>query len=650
MWLSLRVGGGGSERMSMRKSLVFTPRSTTRMNQKAWFVRSSSSHSNSNSNQTEDGLTFHDFLSPPRSTTTTPPTITPTTTSQPKFQFYIQTYGCQMNVNDSDIVRTLLLNHQHQIFQETKDEPQAHLILTNTCAIREHAEQKVWNRLQSLHHSTTNKNNSTIRVIGVLGCMAERVKEQLLRATTTTKKNTSTPLVDFVLGPDEYRQLPALAIQSLLDKQQKQQQKEQQKQKEQQRLAKPSTITTTTTSSPTRASKHHETYEDITPTRSSPSSSSPSTAFVSIQRGCSNRCSFCIVPFTRGNERSRPLQTVLQECQTLVLEHQVKEITLLGQNVNSYHDTSPQALLDRPLTQYTLSNSGFRSRIRRNQGGYFFADLLQQVANIHPELRVRFTSPHPKDYPHELLHLMKETNNICNSLHMPAQSGSTTMLQRMKRGYTREAYLELIQQVRDILPDVGLSSDFIAGFCHESREEHADTCSLLAQVRFDQAFLFAYSAREPTHAQRTYTDDVPHAVKQARLRELIDLFQSHVQEKNQQTEIGQRRLVLLEGPSKRSQPGARQWHGRTDQNKRIVFPVDEEASCREDDDDDYNNGMEKEGTPPPTGRLQDGDYAVVEVTDARGHTLRGKLLYRTTQQRFYEQRNKVEYNSIVGGV
>jgi MiaB/RimO family radical SAM methylthiotransferase len=570
-----------------------------------------------------DGLTFHDFLSPssgaaqqPREESDSNVTASirvdhhhhhghhgdANTTANINSQhlFHLKTYGCQMNVNDTDIVRSLLLDAG---MLETETEMEADLLLTNTCAIREGAEQKVWNRLRDLRGRFKRK-----KIVGVLGCMAERLKEDLFQDG----------IADLVVGPDAYRDLPRLAAQLLQDD-------------------------TDVEQAVNVQLSLEETYADITPVRRNNNGVS---AYVSIQRGCSNRCSFCIVPFTRGTERSRPLDSIVQEIQHMH-EEGIKEVTLLGQNVNSYQDVSPGAVEARPENDYKASNDGFRNRVRRGGAGYYFADLVEAVSDISPELRVRFTSPHPKDYPPELLSIMAERPNVCNHLHMPAQSGSSTMLSRMKRGYTREAYLQLIQDVHDAIPDVSISSDFIAGFCGETEEEHQDTLTLMEHVRYDQAFMFAYSMRGKTHAHRTMDDDVPHEIKQRRLREIIDTFHTKVQEKNAENEVGRLRLVLTEGESKRSKPGARTWSGRTDQNKRIVFPVDDEATCWTDTSSALQSAIQStrlglssnagfDGDLASHVSLQKGDYAVVEVTEAKGMSLRGRLLWRTSIAAFHE--------------
>lgn len=572
-----------------------------------------------------------------------------------------------MNVNDTDIVRAILLDHG---YSEAALEEDAQIWLTNTCAIREKAEQKVWQRLQGQRKriektNTSSKKKTTLLqtnnttnnkpIVGVLGCMAERLQETLLQDQ----------LADLVVGPDAYRDLPRLLDDLLYEPE--------------------------ITSAMNVELSLQETYPDILPVRSSTTTTTSQqqqqhSAFVSIQRGCSNRCSFCIVPFTRGQERSRPLDSIVEEVSQLLERDHLKEVVLLGQNVNSYHDQSPSALEARPLAMTPgLSNAGFRNRIRRsNQGGYTFLDLVEHIAALDPELRVRFTSPHPKDYPTDLLHFMASTPNVCNQLHMPAQSGSTSMLKRMKRGYTREAYLELMETVHEIIPDVAISSDFIAGFCGETQEEHDDTVSLLEMVEYEQAFLFAYSMREKTHAHRALQDTVPAHIKQERLQQLIDVFRTRVHAKNERVEVAKLRLVLVEGPAKRQQPQpltdnpppsssiTTTWHGRTDQNKRILFSVETETTNMGTDvphkarvvDEAFANqtlsristwtpNHDKSGLilPPNTTNttttatkttLTPGDYAVVEVTEAKGHTLRGRILYKTTLANFA----KLEQDSL----
>lgn len=363
--------------------------------------------------------------------------------------FYIETYGCQMNSSDSEIVRSIL-NKSGML--EVDNHESANMILVNTCAIRENAEAKIWDRLKlfrSYKYNLKQKWNNPLQkkfgmgrqlmekpTVAILGCMAERLKTKLL--------NPEDKLVDVVVGPDAYRDLPnllavvqnddtenAINVQLSLD----------------------------------------ETYADVTPVRSDPSKPS---AYVSIMRGCNNMCSYCIVPFTRGRERSQQLGAVVDQVRQLVEEDDVREIILLGQNVNSYHDKRSESAAENGRKYVTAS--GFTNMYQsRNATGYRFVDLLDQVSLVHPEVRIRFTSPHPKDFPDEVLDLIAERHNICNQIHMPAQSGNTNVLSRMRRGYSREAYLNLVTNIRQKLPQVALSSDFITGFCNETQSEHHDT-------------------------------------------------------------------------------------------------------------------------------------------------------------------------------
>jgi MiaB/RimO family radical SAM methylthiotransferase len=611
-------------------------------------------------------------------------------------KFHLKTYGCQMNVNDTDIVRSILINHHHTAkdnpttedavssattttsllrFIETNNEIEADVLLTNTCAIRDNAEQKVWHRLKTLRShdknyplpitvnntttTTTTKTTTTKstiknkkkRIVCVLGCMAERLKDDMFKDGTA----------DVVVGPDAYRSLPHLISTLVIP------------------TPPPVTVTastntthpTTTTTTTTKAPllllpteramnvqlSHNETYSDIFPLRAAPAIASASnnnnnkdvTAFVSIMRGCNNMCSYCVVPFTRGRERSRDMTSIIYEIRRLIDEEGIREVILLGQNVNSYHDSSSSHNNDNGGTTttatstYRTSNDGFTNIFRLRHGsGHRFADLLDEVSNLSPELRVRFTSPHPKDYPPDLLSLMSERSNICNHLHMPAQSGSSSVLERMRRGYTREAYLELIHDVRTKIPNVAISSDFISGFCNETEDEHYDTVSLMRQVQFDQAYMFAYSMREKTHAHRTMVDNVLPHVKARRLNEIINTFRTTVQFHNEQVELGQLRLVLIEGEAKRSTVENKMFSGRTDQNKRVVFDsepcwIEEEfvhlhsrgyniTSLLNDDDDSYNNDV---GLQTKV-ELSCGDYVIVHITDVRGHTLKGRCIMRSS--------------------
>jgi MiaB/RimO family radical SAM methylthiotransferase len=534
-------------------------------------------------------------------------------------KFHLKTYGCQMNVSDSDIVRSILLSNE---MEETQVEMEADVILTNTCAIRENAEQKIWNRLKQLKaldrknplkHQVAREENARAtvkkkRVIGVLGCMAERLKEDMFREGTA----------DLVVGPDAYRDLPRL-IRMLQYGDAGSQEGVERAVNVQLSL--------------------DETYADVKPVRRPVNTSEGEadvSAFVSVMRGCNNMCSYCVVPFTRGRERSRGMASIVEEIRQLHWDEQIKEVVLLGQNVNSYHDKSDDAQQQNPSGDYQTSNDGFNNLFRlRGGAGYYFSDLVEAVSDISPELRVRFTSPHPKDYPVELLQLMAERHNVCNQLHMPAQSGSTSALKRMRRGYSREAYLELMDTVHTMIPDVALSSDFITGFCGETEEEHRDTLSLMGNVQYDMAFMFAYSMRGKTHAHRNLVDDVAHEVKMRRLTEVIDTFRNNVQQKNEQREIGRLRVVLVEGTSRRSD---QQLNGRTDQNKRILFdhdPCFAEIPLVSLPDIPTNRGTGANDNQARVS-LQAGDYAVVQVTEVRGHTLKGRAICRTSLQDFNE--------------
>ncbi len=603
-------------------------------------------------------------------------------------KFHIKTYGCQMNVNDTDIVRSILVNNhisredarddgptptpksaaKPQLrFIETDDEIQADILLTNTCAIRENAELKVWNRLRalrahdrnfplsSLDDATSNVEYSVTttlkeqrkrrltkqkihdrkkRIIGVLGCMAERLKEDMFKDGT----------VDVVVGPDAYRDLPRLI--SVLTAP----------------SVSPDSNTSGANTLPTERAVNvqlslEETYASIAPIRSNPNDVS---AFVSIMRGCNNMCSYCVVPFTRGRERSREMESVVDETKRLLNDEGIKEVILLGQNVNSYHDVRVERvrgknlLMDSDSSTYQTSNGGFSNMFRlRHWDGYRFADLLEAVSDLSPELRIRFTSPHPKDYPPPLLSLMAERSNICKHLHMPAQSGSTTVLERMRRGYTREAYLELINDVKVMIPDVAISSDFITGFCGETEDEHIETLSLLQNVKYDQCFMFAYSMREKTHAHRVMSDDIPPGVKNRRLNEIISCFRHNVQLRNEEVEIGRLRLVLVEGDAKSSTAENRMWSGRTDQNKRVVFASDacfveeEVAQLMSTKDFCVKDSLEAlllndvaiQGFLKTRIGLSRGDFAVVRISDVRGHTLRGHSLWRGSMRGFEKMMN-----------
>lgn len=411
--------------------------------------------------------------------------------------FYIESYGCAMNFADSEVVASIL---QNENFAPTSDVEQADLILINTCSIREKAEQTVRKRLQSFKQ--IKKQNRGL-LVGVLGCMAERLKSTFLEEEK---------LVDLVVGPDAYRTLPSLiaeagsgqkAVNVLLSRE--------------------------------------ETYADIAPVRLN---SNSITAFVSIMRGCNNMCSFCVVPFTRGRERSRNALSIVEECRNL-FENGYREVTLLGQNVDSYHWRN-----EEENTTVT------------------FAQLLSMVAEISPLLRVRFSTSHPKDITDEVLFAIRDHENICNYIHLPVQSGNSRVLQLMNRTYSREWYLTKVDRIRDILPDCGLSTDMITGFCTETEEEHQDTLSLMEYCKFDLAYLYYYSERPGTLAARRFKDDVPLEVKKRRLQELVDLYRDHSL-KSMQKDVGKTFKVLIEGTSKKND---QEYYGRNDQNKVVVFP------------------------------------------------------------------------------
>jgi tRNA A37 methylthiotransferase MiaB len=411
----------------------------------------------------------------------TPSGYAPATPAEPR-RFYIETYGCQMNESDTEIVTAIL---EGSGLTYTSELEAADVILANTCAIRENAEQKVWQRLYSFRALRRDVPQKDRPVIGVLGCMAERLKTKLL--DPPTKGDKTLTLCDLVVGPDAYRDLPRLItlIKDGYDGDNDE-----------------ADMESAGANGPATAANVQlsldETYADITPVRKNTESS----AYVSIMRGCNNMCAFCIVPFTRGRERSRPYDTVLSEVRQL-RDQGVHEITLLGQNVNSYHDRKAfaQAGADGPATAegklfsssvdlplpftdgYDVSNDGFSNTFRsRGDAGMRFAELIHLAAEEAPEVRFRFTSPHPKDFPPQMLQVVAEHANVCSSLHLPVQSGSTTMLKRMRRGYSRDAYLQLVEEARLTIPGVTITSDIIAGFCGETESEHADTISLMAQV------------------------------------------------------------------------------------------------------------------------------------------------------------------------
>jgi tRNA-2-methylthio-N6-dimethylallyladenosine synthase len=445
-----------------------------------------------------------------------------------KKKFYIESYGCAMNFSDSEVVASIL---NAEGFGATRNFEEASLILINTCSIRDKAEQTVRNRL---HIFKKAKKANPGMLIGVLGCMAERLKAQLLEEEK---------LVDLVIGPDAYRTLPGLiedaeggqkGVNVLLSR--------------------------------------DETYADITPMRLD---TNGVIAFVSIMRGCNNMCTFCVVPFTRGRERSRDAQSIISECRDLH-ERGYKELTLLGQNVDSYHYTAPGGMLADAVT---------------------FAQLLEQVALISPGLRVRFSTSHPKDITDDVLLTMAKHDNICNNIHLPVQSGNTRLLALMNRTYTREWYLNKVKRIREVLPDCGLSTDVIVGFCTESEEDHQDTLSLMHQCGFDMAYMYIYSERPGTLAARRYQDDVPEDVKKRRLEEVI-AAKIATSGESYRNDIGKTFNILIENDSKKS---ANDWSGRNSQNKMVVFPKGDHG-------------------------LKIGDYVQVLITSATQATLMGEIV------------------------
>ncbi|XP_076660581.1 CDK5RAP1-like protein [Halictus rubicundus] len=475
---------------------------------------------------------------------------------------YFEVYGCQMNVNDTEIIWSILKSHGYQKVDTIN---KANIVLLVTCSIRDSAEQKVWNKLANLN-GIRRKERRKMK-IGLLGCMAERLKDKIL---------DKGKLVDIIAGPDSYKDLPRL-------------------------LCVPDDETAVNV-----VLSFDETYADITPIRFNKESTS---AYVSIMRGCDNMCTYCIVPFTRGKERSRPMDSIIKEVQSLSDEG-VKEVVLLGQNVNSYRDMSERNF-HMPNNEETHLAKGFKTVYKSKKGGRRFSDLLDEVSRINPEMRIRFTSPHPKDFPDEVLQLIAERPNICNEIHLPVQSGNSMVLERMRRGYTREAYLDLVYHIRSILPNIYISSDFITGFCGETEEEFQDTLSLMQLVKYNKAYLFAYSMREKTTAHRRYEDDVEPAIKKDRLERMISTHRPITEELNK-LQIGQLQLMLIEGVSKRSDKFLQ---GRNDGGTRVLIPS-------------MDIPIEKDAD---TKRLvKSGDYVVVEIQSANSHSLTGTPLYHSS--------------------
>lgn len=452
-------------------------------------------------------------------------------------KMYIESYGCQMNFSDSEIVASILYKEG---FSTTNDIEKADLVFVNTCSIREKAEQTIRKRLQ-VYNSIKKKKNPAM-VVGVLGCMAERLKEKFLEQEK---------LVDIVVGPDAYRDLPNLirqvddgrkAVNVILSKE--------------------------------------ETYAEISPVRLG---GNGVTAFVSITRGCDNMCTFCVVPFTRGRERSRDPESIVNECQQLLADG-FREVTLLGQNVDSY------------LWHGGGLKKEFKNLSKKEQEeSVSFAQLMEMVAKVGPELRIRFSTSNPQDMTDDVLHIMAKHDNICNYIHLPVQSGSNHILKKMNRGYTKEEYLQRIEKIHEILPDCAFSMDMISGFCTESDIDHKDTLGLMDKVIFDFGYMFKYSERPNTPAQRKWKDNVPEEIKQKRLTEIIEKQMAHSLLRNKET-IGKTYEVLIEGTSKKS---AEKLYGRTRQNKVVVFA----------------KNKHKKGT-----------YVKVQIQDCTAATLKGKVI------------------------
>lgn len=452
-------------------------------------------------------------------------------------KFYIESYGCAMNFADSEVIASIL---QDSGFGITQHFQEADMIFINTCSIREKAELTVRKRLSEFRK--VKKYNPGL-LVGVLGCMAERLKSKFLEEER---------LVDIVVGPDAYRTLPNLIEEA--DSGQK---------------------------GVNVLLSREETYGDISPIRLN---SNGVTAFVSIMRGCNNMCSFCVVPFTRGRERSRDPESIVNECRQL-FEEGYREVTLLGQNVDSYAWRCNALSREENLSS---RNADLAAVIT-------FASLLEMVALVSPLLRVRFSTSHPKDITDEVLFTMATYENICKYIHLPVQSGSTRVLQLMNRTYSREWYIQKVDRIREVLPGCGISSDMISGFCTETEEDHRETLSLMEYCEYELAYMYYYSERPGTLAERQFEDDVPLEVKKRRLQEVVDLHRQHSL-KGMQKEIGKVHKVLIEGNSKKSH---QHWAGRSDNNKMVIFPKE--------------------------GKLNKGEYAEVIIESCTAGTLIGIL-------------------------
>ena len=442
---------------------------------------------------------------------------------------YLESYGCQMNFSDSEVVASIL---KEDGYNTTRNVDEADVVLINTCSIRDNAEKRVRKRLTEFKKKKTS--NPELKV-GILGCMAERLKKSLLEEEK---------LVDLVAGPDAYRDLP-----NLLDE------------------------VGTGQKAVNVLLSRDETYADVSPVRLDQGGVS---AFVTIMRGCDNMCSFCVVPFTRGRERSRDPKTIIKECQEL-FSNGYKEVTLLGQNVDSY--------------RWNLTSKGEIKNPEEKTSN--FAELLEMVALVSPDLRVRFSTSHPKDMTDQVLETIAKFDNICSYIHLPVQSGNTEVLKRMNRSYSREWYLNRIEAIKRIVPNCAISTDVISGFCNETEEEHQETISLMKEVKFDFAYMFKYSERPKTLAERRFEDNVPEKVKGERLSEIINLQQKHSLESNQ-SQIGKIHKVLVEGFSKKSNEFL---SGRNDNNCKVVFPK---------------------------GKFSKGDYVNVKIKSCTSATLIGE--------------------------
>ena len=452
-------------------------------------------------------------------------------------KLYIESYGCQMNFSDSEIVASIL---NKENYSTTKDISEADLVFVNTCSIREKAEQTVRKRLEV--YNSIKKSVNPKMVVGVLGCMAERLKEKFLEEEK---------LVDIVVGPDAYRDLPNLikevedgrkAVNVFLSKE--------------------------------------ETYADIKPVRMS---GNGVTAFVSITRGCDNMCTFCVVPYTRGRERSRNPKSIVQECKDLFLDG-YREVTLLGQNVDSYlwYGGGPKKDFKNATTE-------------QKKNAINFSNLLEMVAQVNNKLRIRFSTSNPQDMTDDVIEIMAKYDNICNYIHLPVQSGSSRILKLMNRGYNREEYIALVDRIKNKIPDCAISMDMITGFCTENDDDHNDTISLMKYVKYDYGYMFKYSERPNTAAEKKFEDDVPEEIKQKRLVEVINLQQKQSL-KNNKKRLNKKFEVLIEGLSKRSK---NHYYGRTTHNCVVVFEKSHHKV---------------------------GDYVNVIINDCTAGTLKGKII------------------------